>query len=333
MQRTRLLAGGGAIAAAVVTIAGLQLSGAQPAKPLPRPLPKPTLTAEKLTRKPAKGPHLLLALQHGTCLVGANCTIAGHNFMDGKHAQKVKLIRSGVETVTKAIWFDQLMYLVVPTDIATGDYELVVEWGDGTRSNALPIRMIAGRPSGEPDGDGVTGAADCSDFDGLMHTGAGEVDDLYDEDCIGIRISNTGSNVSDADGDGYLRDDVCNVALGSIGVSRERPDIESIVDSASSAKPSPRLTDGTFQIYWICGSDPDDTNAAIRPGAMICGDDGKPYVAQPGVPVVGTPGIGSYRDRPGYFELASDPQWKVGDCGSGNVCVKQPNGTGYCARK
>ncbi len=128
----------------------------------------------------------------------------------------------------------------------------------------------------DADGDGVDsvscGGTDCDDSDANRFPGNIEVCDTadHDEDCDPETFG-----VRDADRDGFSDSKCCNVTVG--GARR-------------------------------CGSDCDDLNEAIHPGAMICSTTNRSEVLI-------CEASGGYQPTP---------------CSSGRVCEVLENGTGIC---
>ncbi len=130
----------------------------------------------------------------------------------------------------------------------------------------------AGLAPVDSDGDGhasiASGGDDCDDTNARRFPGAGEVCDSahLDEDCN----PNTFGQ-QDSDGDGYFKAQCCNRTHNAVN----------------------------------CGNDPDDSNPAIKPGAIECSGEMAHVVRLNGV-------------------HAATP------CASGTVCIDQPNATGVC---
>jgi hypothetical protein len=177
---------------------------------------------------------------------------------------------------------------------------------------AAPPASAQGKSGGcnklnqDADGDGHRAAAcggdDCDDNDPHRYPGNTEVclpgtDLRHDEDC-----DPTTYGIRDADGDQFPDAQCCNA--GPDGVLR-------------------------------CGTDCDDTNAAIVPGAQRCASGGGPNVE---VCVVTSPGYQLAPGSPGFTPLLYQSagiggRWEVRPCKTGGAprCYSQPNGTGQCS--
>jgi hypothetical protein len=133
-------------------------------------------------------------------------------------------------------------------------------------------------PPAERDGDGdshfnhALGGDDCDDGDANRFPGNPEVCDAahHDEDCNPLTYGER-----DADRDGHPDARCCNRQPGR-GLA--------------------------------CGTDCDDTNAAVHPDAQACSR-------------------GAQAD---FFASPEGPPWDRVPCGAGTRCAAQPNGTGVC---
>lgn len=151
-------------------------------------------------------------------------------------------------------------------------------------------------PPAERDGDGdshvnhALGGDDCDDNDANRYPGNHEICDTahHDEDCNPATYGER-----DADRDGYPDARCCNRQPGR-GLA--------------------------------CGSDCDDTNAAIHPDAQACSREaGFVLVCRP------RPDSGTDRGaQADFFASPEGPPWARVPCGAGTRCAAQPNGTGVC---
>jgi hypothetical protein len=152
-------------------------------------------------------------------------------------------------------------------------------------------------PPAERDGDGdghvnhALGGDDCDDSDAGRYPGNPEICDAahHDEDCNPATYGER-----DADRDGYPDARCCN------------------------RQPSRGLA---------CGTDCDDTNAAIHPDTQSCSRTaGFVLVCRPRSSRSGTD-RGAQADD---FATPEGPPWERLPCGAGTRCAAQPNGTGVC---
>jgi len=150
-------------------------------------------------------------------------------------------------------------------------------------------------------GDVRCGGDDCDDNDRNRYPGNPEVCDTngHDEDCNPCTIASDSLADGDADRDGYLSRSCSNPFTGA----------------APRCNPATTFVDAAAQR--VMGRDCDDGNAAIVPGAMTCGPRG----------VLVCPAVG-----PAATGAAPVNGWYERACASGTSCLKQPNGTGVCAR-
>ena len=155
--------------------------------------------------------------------------------------------------------------------------------------------------NGDHDGDGHAatipcGGDDCDDHDPHRFPGNVEVcwmdgnthqriDPTHDEDCDPTSFSNLLVQDGDLDGD------------GRIDVTCRNQDARG---------------------YWHMGTDCDDSNPAIVPGAMEC--DGASSVQ-----------ICSPPRWSGYGGVPVPTIWQTATCPRGGHCIAQPNGTGSCS--
>jgi hypothetical protein len=151
----------------------------------------------------------------------------------------------------------------------------------------VPLPGVPSDPSLDEDGDGFSRlAGDCDDRDPSRFPGATEVCDPEgkDEDCDATTFGKL-----DADGDGFFDDKCTN--------RDSRGNILSL------------------------GTDCNDANPAIFPGALACFPDRS------------TPGTYSPMIRQCFSVLGAvsvEYGWGHFNCAPGLVCIPQPNGTGVC---
>lgn len=193
---------------------------------------------------------------------------------------------------------------------------------------------------GDQDGDGWDsvdcGGTDCDDQDPSRHPGAVEVCDAagHDEDCDPLTFGDR-----DRDDDGYIDalccngqvcGDDCDDQLASVHPTEAEScdgydnDCDGLIDEGIGFPVYADLDrDGhgagptlgyscrpALQTAWT-NNDCDDLNAAIRPGAQVCTQDGA-------VQICGEDGT--------FGEPVFCPDW----VGAQGACVPQPNGTGVC---
>jgi hypothetical protein len=164
--------------------------------------------------------------------------------------------------------------------------------------NTCPDRDRDGHPDascGGPAND------DCDDRDPNRFPGNPEVCDGagHDEDCNPCTVSSSNGD-GDADLDGVIARKCSNPFLTA---------------SAPACDARAVAVDGAGKR--VAGRDCDDQNAAVVPGTMVCSPTGVLVCPAFGPMLQGT------RTSDGWLSLA---------CPTGTTCLRQPNGTGLCAK-
>ena len=285
-----------------------------------------TLVLPVTGERPATGAQLVRTFAGaGRCAIGQECLIVGRGL--GTHGlgslppSGVRLTfrpatpagqKAGVPigtraadpnvTVTPTVWTPSLVGFRVPSTIAEGSYVIALRsTATGAPTvNELSVNFVNWRGP-DYDGDGANdvtaGGDDCDDLDRGRGPGFPEVVDGNDtdEDCD---LRTFGDR--DVDGDGHKDAKACNIMLTGSGMDRS--------------------------VMWLCGSDCDDGNNAIVPGAMTCDarDEATIFVCNGrsnawNVDPRRTPVFGLF--EPYDCARVAPPQGK---------CVAQPNGTAVC---
>jgi hypothetical protein len=247
------------------------------------------------------------------CVVGGECLILGNSLGQRAPGQKSPLgmvlsfHASGTVGDTRlepTAWTPTVVGFKAPPTMAAGHrYTVLIRNAQGkAASNAVELDVVAiPNATTTPDFDGddepsvAAGGLDCDDFNNRRsprRTEQADADDL-DEDCSPVTFG-----VVDADGDGAPSVGACNVGITGTGLDRTA--------------------------VWYCGSDCNDTLAAIKPGEMTCDSRDTSLVfvctAKASWPVDPrtTAGDGCQTPYPcDYFA-------------AGARCVGQPNGRGVC---
>jgi hypothetical protein len=317
------------------TLASFRSLGAPGTVPVvkPRPTAQPTpsfrlpANAKKVTAKFAPnipnaprtsvvpGKPWLVRAYSKHCIVGSDCLIYGSSLGTRAAGQKspAGLHLSFYETGTvgdiklePTAWTPGLVGFKAPATMHAGRrYVVLIRDALGkAASNGVEVAIAAlpdynKYPSGDFDDDGAAaierGGLDCDDLDKIRTPGRTEIADPndIDEDCEPATFGRR-----DNDGDGVQDGAACNVSITGSGLDR-----------------SP---------IWSCGTDCDDTKAAMKPGELRCDD----------------------RDPDLIFECTTKTSWPVDprgfsgegfyrpySCSSfvpGSRCVPQPNGRGVC---
>ena len=169
------------------------------------------------------------------------------------------------------------------------------------------------------DRDGVEahgcGGFDCDDNDRFRFfgnsekcegiIGDGSLAANHDEDCDSDTITRISVSDGDRDGDGYISAECSNPWFSNdhVPLSYDR-----------------HLTRVDIDSHLIIGTDCDDNNNSIYPGAQICGGRQDVLVCSPDAP---RRSVGWVLPRNGYVGLK---------CSEGTTCQSQPNGTGICSK-
>jgi hypothetical protein len=205
-------------------------------------------------------------------------------------------------TVTPTVWTPSLVGFAVPSTAAEGSYVISIRsttTGAAT-VNELPVTFVIRSDARDFDNDGQEGmkgtGADCDDLDPLRTPGRAEAPDDtdHDEDCDPRTFGNR-----DRDGDGAQDASACNVSVMGSGLDRS--------------------------LTWLCGTDCDDGNNAITPGAMTCDprDPAAVFICR------GKTAAWSFDPRRTPVRGLWEPYGCTG-WGPQGTCALQPNRTGAC---